>query len=100
MGKSGFVFCSNYLYKHSRKDYEDVQFKVRLKGEEVALPRTPMTIGNGSYFFWPFNLELGGATLNYATAQPVCRMLDGDVETSSSLRMITFRLNFYGVQMR
>ena len=80
-GKSGFVFCSNYLYKHSRKDYEDVQFKVRLKGEEVALPRTPMTIGNGSYFFWPFNLELGGATLNYATAQPVCRMLDGDVET-------------------
>lgn len=80
-GNSGYLFCSNYLYKHSRPDYKGVQFKIRLKDEEVKLPTESTTIENGSYFFWPFNIEMNGALLDYATAQPVCRMKDGDIET-------------------
>ena len=28
---SGYLFCSNYLYRNSKKDYKNVQFKVKLK---------------------------------------------------------------------
>ena len=80
-GESGFVFCSNYLYKHSRPEYGQVQFKVALKDEVITLPHKKVTVRNGCYFFWPFNLKLDQVLLEYATAQPVCRMLDGNVET-------------------
>ena len=30
---SGYLFCSNYLYRNSKKDYKNVQFKVKLKDE-------------------------------------------------------------------
>lgn len=80
-GKSGYLFCSNYLYKHDRKDYKNVQFDVRLKDETVKIPRRKTTIKNGAYFLWPFNQELGNVTLKYATAQPVC-MHEADGVTS------------------
>jgi hypothetical protein len=35
-----------------------------------------VTIPADAFFFWPFNLDVGGAKLIYATAQPICR--DGD----------------------
>jgi hypothetical protein len=33
-----------------------------------------VTIPADEFFFWPFNLDLSGAKLIYATAQPVCRI--------------------------
>lgn len=67
-GKKGYLFCSNYLYKHDREDYKKVQFTVKLKEETIRMPRQKTTIKGGTYFFWPFNLELGGIQLKYATA--------------------------------
>ena len=32
---SGYLFCSNYLYRNSKKDYKNVQFKVKLKDETL-----------------------------------------------------------------
>lgn len=73
-GKSGYVFCSNILHKHSRKEYRNVQFNLELDGEKVCLPRKKTTIKDRSYFFWPFNMDLKGIVLNYATAQPICHL--------------------------
>lgn len=72
-GKSGYLFCSNYLYKNDRKDYKDVQFHIRLKGQELRIPRQKVTVENRAYFLWPFNQDLDGVKLTYSTTQPICR---------------------------
>lgn len=73
-GKSGYVFCSNILHKHPRKEYHKVQFNLELDGEKISLPRKKTTIKDRTYFFWPFNMNLKGIVLNYATAQPICHL--------------------------
>ena len=59
----------------------DVQFKLNLPGGELVFPTKPVTIPADEFFIWPFNLDLGGAKLIYATAQPVCKTDDGNVQT-------------------
>lgn len=80
-GEKGYLFCSNYLYKHDRKDYKQVQFTLSLKDEQIKLPQKPVTVKNGVYFLWPFNQNYGGVELIYATAQPVCTHKENGVET-------------------
>ena len=73
-GKSGYVFVNNYQRLQPMPAKKDVQFKLNLPGGELVFPKRPVTIPADSFFFWPFNLDLGGAKLIYATAQPVCRV--------------------------
>lgn len=73
-GDSGYLFCSNYIYRHDRKDYDKVRFTLRLKDETLSIPRNKVTIKNGAYFLWPFNQTLDGVKIKYATAQPVCSL--------------------------
>ena len=77
-GKSGYVFCSNILHKHPRKEYHHVQFELDLNEEKICLPHKKVTIQDRSYFFWPFNLDLQGIILKYATAQPICYLDEND----------------------
>lgn len=76
-GNSGYLFCSNYIYKHEKKSYDGVQFSVKLKNETVKIPRQETTVPDGTYFVWPFNQNLGGALLKYATTQPICSVKEG-----------------------
>ena len=77
-GKSGYVYCSNILHKHPRKTYQNVQFNLELDGEKIRLPRQKTTIQDRTYFFWPFNMNLQGITLEHATAQPICYLDKND----------------------
>lgn len=43
-GGKGYLFCSNYLYKHDRRDYEKVQFSIKLKNETIRMPREKITV--------------------------------------------------------
>lgn len=78
---TGYLFCSNYLYKHSREDYKNVQFAVQLKDETIRMPRKKTTIKGGTYFLWPFNQQLSDVLLKYATAQPICSLKEGNNNT-------------------
>ena len=80
-GGSGYLFCSNYLYKHTKRDYRNVQFQVKLAGETLRMPRKKVTVKDGTYFFWPFNQRMDGVLLKYATAQPVCQLKEGNSRT-------------------
>lgn len=80
-GTTGYLFCSNYLYKHSRNDYKNVQFSVKLKDETIRIPRKKVTVKNGTYFLWPFNQQLSDVHLKYSTTQPVCSMKEGNNDT-------------------
>ncbi len=78
-GDSGYVFVNNYQRLQPLPAKNDVQFKLNLQGGELVFPAKPVTIPDDEFFFWPFNLDLGGAKLIYATAQPICKMDDGEV---------------------
>lgn len=71
---SGFLFCSNYLYRNQKQDYQDVQFQIQLKDEKLNIPRNKTEIKDGTYFLWPFNQTYGSVLLKYSTTQPVCRL--------------------------
>ncbi len=75
-GNSGYVFVNNYQRLQPLPAKKDVQFKLSLPGGEFVFPQKPVTIPADSFFFWPFNLDLGVAKLIYATAQPICRAGD------------------------
>jgi hypothetical protein len=71
-GHSGFVFVNNYMRLHERPVVKGVQFKLKLKNGSLTVPSKPMEVPANSSFFMPFNMDLDGAKLTYATAQPIC----------------------------
>lgn len=78
---AGYLFCSNYLYRKSRKTFRDVRFQIELENETIRLPRKKVDIRDGAYFLWPFNQRMDEVLLKYATAQPVCTLKDGEEVT-------------------
>jgi hypothetical protein len=56
----------------------NANFRIDLPGGSLTIPSQPTTIPADSFFHWPFNLNLNGVTLIYATAQPIRRTLDTD----------------------
>jgi hypothetical protein len=81
-GHSGYVFVNNYQRLQPMPAKRDVQFKLNLPSGELVFPQKPVTIPAESFFFWPFNMDLGdGVKLVYATMQPIFRVdsrQDGD----------------------
>ena len=67
-GKSGFVFVSHY---QRLTELEDVIGAVIDTGS-VELP--PIDVKGDICFFMPFNMDITGNTLEYATAQPLCKV--------------------------
>jgi hypothetical protein len=80
-GNSGYVFVNNYQRLQAMPPKKNVQFKLNLPGGELVFPSKPVTIPADEFFFWPFNLDLGGSKLIYATAQLICKIDDGNVRT-------------------
>jgi hypothetical protein len=80
-GNSGYVFVNNYQRLQPLPAKTNVQFKLNLPGGEFIFPAKPVTIPADEFFIWPFNLDLGGAKLIYATAQPVCKIQGDGVQT-------------------
>jgi len=74
IGDKGFLFVSNYVRQYPMAVQKDVQFAVNLPGGPVAIPGHPIDIPSGAYFIWPINMDLSGARLVYATAQPITRL--------------------------
>jgi hypothetical protein len=70
----GFVFINNYQRNHPLGDKAGFQVALQLADGTARIPREPTTIPNGVYTHWPVNLDLGGATLRYATAELLCRL--------------------------
>jgi hypothetical protein len=75
-GERGFLFIENYQKGPTLPQRAGFQARIKLAGGELTVPRQPVDIPSGAYTFWPVNMPLGGATLVYATAQPVSRLPD------------------------
>jgi beta-galactosidase len=68
---AGFLFGINYCRWSKKSEIKDVQFRITLKNDVLLFPLHPVSIPDSSIFTWPFNFEMNGAMLRYATAQPV-----------------------------
>jgi hypothetical protein len=78
LGDSGFVFLNNHVRQYAMPAQQQVRFSVKLPHGTLAFPRTPIDIPADAYFIWPFNFDMGGAHLRYATAQPMARLQNGN----------------------
>ena len=79
-GNRAFVFFNNYARNYPLPDHREFQIKLILPSETVVLPRKPTDLASGTYGIWPVNLNLNGVLLRYATAQPLTKVRDGNVE--------------------
>lgn len=69
-GNSGFVFVNHYQRLAKMKDIYGAVIDTGI----VQFP--PVDICGDVSFIFPFNMNLSGMTLEYATAQPLCRIGD------------------------
>jgi beta-galactosidase len=82
LGDSGFVFLSNYIRQHLMASQKDVRFRIRLPDQTLTFPSRAVTIPTGAYFIWPFNFDMDGIQLAWATAQPLTRIATGANEVT------------------
>ncbi|MET9437103.1 beta-galactosidase [Streptomyces sp. NPDC006551] len=76
-GTSGFLFVNNHQPHEPLPSHPDTTFTVDFAdGPALSLPSTPVTVPSGAYFCWPLRLDVAGLRLDWATAQPVCRVDD------------------------
>ena len=69
---SGYLFFNNYVRQLDMRNHKNIQFSITTnQGETIKIPnKGGVDIDNGTYGIIPFNMDLGGVTLNYATAHP------------------------------
>jgi beta-galactosidase len=75
-GDHGFLFFNNYVRHYPLPEQQGVQIKLKLPSGTLTVPREPVDIPSQSAFFWPANLDLDGALLEYATVQPFAKIND------------------------
>lgn len=73
-GGSAFVFVNNHVRQYGMAAQAGIRFSVALPGGVVTFPSAPVTVPSDAYFIWPIGLDLGGALLSWASAQPVTRI--------------------------
>lgn len=76
-GQKGFLFVNNYVRGYPMPSRRAAQVKIKLPGETLNVPDSPVDIPSGAYCIWPFNMKLGAATLRYSTAQLFARIANG-----------------------
>ena len=76
-GNSGFLFGIRYCRGHAFPGEARAQFRIKLPDQTLQFPQ--VDIPDSSTFIWPFNLDMDGIRLVYATAQPL--YVSGDSTT-------------------
>jgi beta-galactosidase len=74
--RSAFIAINNYQRLHELPDHPGFQVSLQFPSGSLQVPRQPMTLPADASVIWPVNLEMAGAALSYATAQPVCMLAE------------------------
>ncbi len=75
----GFLFMNDTQAWVEMQDQKDIQMRLKLPdGRTLTFPEKPFTLQRGTYAIFPCHLDVNGAALVYATAQPLARFeVDG-----------------------
>lgn len=78
--RGGYLFVNNYQRGLSMPDRPETQFEIHetQTGHSFRIPAHPVTIPGNTTFFWPISFDLELVTLCHATAQPVCKVHQGN----------------------
>jgi hypothetical protein len=76
-GKTGFIFANTYQRIEALPAQPRCQFELRLDAETLLVPAAPVDVPTGAQLLWPFNFDLSGIRLRYATANLLCRFDGG-----------------------
>jgi len=75
-GGSGFLFLNNYQDHAAMEDHPDVAVEVSSADGALRIPREGgFTLKSGTCAVMPFGMRIAGTTLEYATAQPLARLV-------------------------
>ncbi|WP_215222736.1 beta-galactosidase [Echinicola shivajiensis] len=77
-GKSGFVFWGNTQVRVPMPE-KQFQLKLKLADEVLVFPEKELTLRGETTAILPFNMDLNGPLLKYATAQPLAKINYKDV---------------------
>lgn len=68
---SGYVFINNYQRLLEMKEQRDIRICIQqLNGKKLYFPS--LDIASGEQLIMPFNMDINGCLLEYATVQPFC----------------------------
>jgi hypothetical protein len=73
-GDSGFLFLNNYQDHAELHDHHGIRFELELGDQTLTIPRDSLTLQRDVCAILPFNLDLNGARLVYATTQLVTQI--------------------------
>ncbi len=79
-GNSGFLFINNFQDNDTTSNKTGLRFDIATRRGQVKLPEHGgFTLNSGENLVLPFNIDLNGNLLNYATAQLLTGENHGDV---------------------
>jgi beta-galactosidase len=71
-GGAGYVFFNNYVRHFDMANHPGVVFNIKTLNETIRIPeKGSINIKNGAYGVMPFNFNMDGVLLKYATAHPI-----------------------------
>lgn len=75
---SGFVFMHNYQDHADVRNLNDLQLNIKNGSENIRIPREgTFDLKKESWTILPFNLDLNGISIKYATVQPLTELQGG-----------------------
>ncbi len=80
-GNSGFVFINNFQDHMEMKEKKNIFLQIGLNDEVLNIPKaTGLTLNSGTSCILPFNFDMDGILLKYATAQLITTLeVDGEM---------------------
>jgi beta-galactosidase len=77
-GDHGYIFINNYQRTYPLPERKNLQVRLETPEGAMNVPRAPVDVPSGAYVIWPVNLDVGGTTVRYATAQLLCKVQKRD----------------------
>lgn len=71
-GTYGYLFINNYQRLRKMDDFYFENFTFETPHGEVSFKN--LDVKNGDYYFYPFNMPVGGAVIKTAKATPLCKL--------------------------
>ncbi len=79
-GDAGFIFMNNFQDHAQNHDLKDISLTLQTSTGEIRIPETgEFTLAKDENIIFPFNFNLNGVNLVWATAQPLSRFTNGAV---------------------
>lgn len=91
----GYLFINNYQRRRVMADHIGVSLEVELEDGVIQYPKTDIV--DQDFYFYPFNMKVGNATIKTALATPLCVLRDGE-ENADTYVFYTDKLPQYDIE--